>query len=86
MQKKTMQDVANEYAMGFITYTELVEEMSQCDHEDAHIMAEEIDKVKQSDEYHELQREFARKLGALYEMHCDIDDIARYYIRKAYHK
>lgn len=81
-----MQDVASEYAIGFITYTELVEEMSQCDHEDAHIIAEEIDKVKQSDEYHELRREFERKLGALYEMHCDIDDIARYYIRKACHK
>lgn len=86
MQKKTMQDLASEYVMGLITYTELVEEMSQCDHEDAHIIAEEIDKIKQTDEYHELQREFARKLGALYEMHCDIDDIARYYIRKAYHK
>lgn len=81
-----MQDLASEYVTGLITYTELVEEMSQCDHEDAHIIAEEIDKVKQTDEYHELQREFARKLGALYEMHCDVDDIARYYIRKAYHK
>lgn len=81
-----MQDVASEYVLGFITYTELVEEMSQCDHEDAHIIAEEIDKVKQSDEYYELQREFARKLGELYEKHYNVDDIARYYIRKAYHK
>lgn len=86
MQKRTMQDVASEYAMGFITYTELVEKMCQCDHEDAQIMAEEVDKVMQSDEYHELQQEFARKLGAIYEMHRDIDCIASYYINKAYRK
>ena len=80
-----MQDLANEYVIGLITYTELVEEMSQCDHEDAQIIAEEIDKVKQSDEYYDLQREFARKLDVLYERHSNINDIARYYIRKVYH-
>lgn len=81
-----MQNVASEYAMGFITYTELVEEMSQCDHEDARIMSEAVDKVKESDAYHALVREFERKVGELYEEEYDIDDIARYYIRKAYKK
>lgn len=86
MQKKTMQDVASEYAMGFITYTELVEEMCQCDHEDARIMSEAVDKIKQTDEYRALVHEFERKVGELYEEEYYIDDIARYYIRKAYKK
>lgn len=85
MEKRTIKDVANEYALGFLTYKELVEEISKCNQEeDGQIIADAINEVKETDEYYELEREFAHKLGELYKESHKINDIARYHIRKAY--
>lgn len=81
---RTIKDVTNDYAYGFITFTELVEHMSTCCEEDGFILHDEVEKVKQTEEFGALRREFQEKLGKLYEDNCVINDIARYHIRKAY--
>jgi hypothetical protein len=45
-----------------------------------------VAKVKQTEEFGALWREFQEKLGKLYEDNNVINDIARYHIRKAYQK
>lgn len=86
METRKIKDVAHEYAMGFLTYTELVEGIAKCnnDEEDAQIISEAINEVKESDEYQTLKSEYARKLGELYEENSTINDIVKYHIRKAY--
>lgn len=85
METRTIKDVSNEYAMGFLTYNELVEEMSKCkNEEDSQIIADAINEVKESDEYKRIKQEFLYKLGELYKENLTIRDIAQYHIRKAY--
>lgn len=80
---RTIKEVANDYAYGFITFTELVERMSICCEEDGFIIRDELAKVKQTEEFSALWREFQGRLGELYEDNDVIYDIARYHIRKA---
>lgn len=81
-----IKDVANDYTYGFITFTELVEGMSACYEEDGLILRDEVEKVKQSEAFGALWREFQQKLGKLYEDNDVINDITRYHIRKAYQR
>lgn len=73
--------------MGILTYNEFVEEISKCKHEDdAQIIADAINEVKESDEYKRIKQEFLYRLGELYKDNLTINDIVQYHIRKAYIK
>lgn len=66
------------YCMGFITYKEYVQQMTETGTPEGQIIADELQAIKNSDEYFELRIEFEAKVSSLIKQNDKIDAILSY--------
>jgi hypothetical protein len=68
-----------EYVFGLVTTSELVYKIANIESEEGNIVAKQVKKIEESEEYHQLFCEFREKVGRLFQENREIDTIIGYY-------
>lgn len=78
MNEKIIEEIKN-YEFGLITLFELVTQLSTIDCKEGKIIAEQIEKVRESEQYHMHLRAFQANIERLFQDNREIDSIIGFY-------
>jgi hypothetical protein len=78
MNEMIIEEIKN-YEFGFTTFFEMVTQIANIDCKEGRIIAEQVEKIRESEEYHDYLRAFHRNVAGLFKENREIDAIVGYY-------
>lgn len=78
MNARIIEEIKN-YEFGFTTLFEMVTQIANIDCKEGKIIAEQIEKIRKSEQYHMYLRAFHANIERLFQDNREIDSIIGYY-------
>lgn len=78
MNESIIEEIKN-YEFGFTTFFEMVTQIANIDCKEGRIIAEQVEKIRESEEYHDYLRAFHRNVAGLFLDNREIYSILSYY-------